>query len=154
MVRPGVWPFLLLLAALPAPARAQRPDGGSYAPAPAPGRCAALGPLGLRVLLDSAALGGGEVEIAELTLPPGWDDRGPGHRHGRVEVLVVLSGRLEHVVNDSAAVLAAGGVGVVRPGDRVRHHVLSADPVRALVIWAPGGELERILSGARSRPCP
>lgn len=139
----------------PAAGRAQTP-ASAYSIAPTGIGCFALGPLLLRSLVDSATLGGAEVEVAELTLPAGWDSAGPGHRHGRVEVLYVLAGQLRHVVNDVGAVLDPGHVGVVRPGDRVRHQVLSTEPVRALVIWAPGGELERITGSGRASKttCP
>lgn len=136
-----------LLASVLAAQAAPRP----YSIAPALTDCHAIDRLQLRPLVDSAAAGGPEVEVSELTLPPGWDASGPGHRHGRVEVLYILAGRLGHVVNDTVAELVPGQVGIVRPGDRVRHHVLSTEPVKALVIWAPGGELSRVTGG--TRPC-
>lgn len=141
----------LILRISPAPAPGQsRP----YTAAPVPGSCFALGALRLRPMVDSTALGGSEIEMAELTLPPGWDAAGPGHRHGRVEVLYLLSGRLGHVVNDTLHQLGPGQVGIVRPGDRVRHQVLSPEPVKALVVWGPAGELGRILASARPAGCP
>jgi len=124
-----------------------------YEKAPAARGCRALGPILLRPLVDSAALGGTEVEVARLVFPPGWDSTGTGHRHGRVELLYVLSGRLDHVVNDTSHLLEAGRIGIVRPGDRVRHRVVSAEPVELLAIWGPGGELGRIL-GDRATSCP
>lgn len=41
---------------------------------------------------------------------------------------------------------------MVRPGDTVVHRVVGDTPVRALVIWAPGGEVERIAPAFRERP--
>jgi hypothetical protein len=43
-------------------------------------------------------------------------------------------------------------VGIVRPGDSVSHRVVSEEPVRALVIWAPGGEVERLARFFEQRP--
>lgn len=143
--------ILVVLAGWTGAAAAQAPG---YRPAPAASSCYALGTLLLRPLVDSTALGGPEVEMAELTLPAGWDDSGPGHRHGRIEVLYIVSGRLGHVVNDAVHELSPGQVGIVRPGDRVRHQVLSAEPVRAVAVWGPSGELGRILAGARPAACP
>lgn len=96
----------------------------------------------LRVLLDQARLGGGEVDVAEITFPPGVDSG--DHAHGATEIFYVLSGELEHVVNGKSEVLKPGMIGFVRPPDRVRHKVPGKDPVKALVIWAPGGEAARI----------
>jgi mannose-6-phosphate isomerase-like protein (cupin superfamily) len=141
----------VLLGLLPVAVTAQ--SRARYEPAPVARACQALGQLLLRPLVDSAALGGNETELAELTLPPGWDAVGEGHLHGRPEILYVLSGRLGHIVNDTVFEIGPGGVGIVRPGDRVRHKVLSAEPVRLLAIWAPGGELAQILEHARPAIC-
>ena len=43
-------------------------------------------------------------------------------------------------------------VGIVRPGDVVVHRVISDVPVKALVIWAPGGEADRIAGNFHQRP--
>ncbi|HUF69250.1 MAG TPA: hypothetical protein VMM79_11470 [Longimicrobiales bacterium] len=45
-----------------------------------------------------------------------------------------------------------GSARMVRPGDTVVHRVVGDTPVRALVIWAPGGEVERIAPAFRERP--
>lgn len=42
-------------------------------------------------------------------------------------------------------------VGVVKPTDTVLHRVLSDVPVKALVIWVPGGEADRIAPPDRWR---
>ncbi len=96
----------------------------------------------LKRLLDSANLGGAELDIAELTFGP--DYRGRVHTHGPIEIFYVLSGRLRHVVNGVAADLEPGMIGVVRPGDEVEHIVLSEEPLHMLVIWLPGGLAERL----------
>lgn len=99
--------------------------------------------LHIKVLVEAANLGGTEVDIGEITFPPGQAPS-RGHRHATVEIFYVLSGRLDHVVNGESHVLEPGMVGIVRPGDDVIHRVASDEPVKALVIWAPGGEAERL----------
>lgn len=96
----------------------------------------------LRVLLDQMKLGGAEVDIGEITFPPGADSG--DHAHGATEIFYVLSGELEHVVNGRSELLKPGMIGFVRPPDKVRHKVPGTEPVKALVIWAPGGEAGRI----------
>ena len=39
--------------------------------------------------------------------------------------------------------------GVVKPGDEGMHRVLSDGPVKALVLWVPGGESDRIAPADR-----
>ena len=51
---------------------------------------------------------------------------------------------MNHVVNGTAHVLDPGMVGIVRPGDSVQHEALDDKPVKTVVIWAPGGEVERL----------
>ncbi len=106
----------------------------------------------IKVLVEAANLGSTDVELAEITFPVGAGATGGGHRHGAIEIFYVLAGRLDHIVNGASHVLEAGGVGIVRPGDEVIHRVLGEVPVRALVIWAPGGEAERIARSMRQRP--
>lgn len=118
-----------------------------------------IGRISVDVLVEEANLGGDEVEIVEMTFPPGGPRSGGEHRHGRVEIFYVLSGVLEHDVNGVAHRLDPGMVGIVRPGDTVAHRVLSDEPVRTLVIWAPGGEIRRFSPGesgeaAESDPNP
>lgn len=96
----------------------------------------------LEVLLDAASLGNNDVEVGEITFPVGADSG--MHPHGSTEVFYVLEGVLEHTVNGSATELGPGMVGFVRPPDQVRHRVVGDTPVRAIVIWAPGGEAARV----------
>jgi len=98
----------------------------------------------IRLLLSEANLGGGEVEIGEITFPPGTNSG--DHLHGATEVFYVLEGELEHVVDGVSEVLRPGDLGFVRPPSEV-NHITPADgpPTRALVIWAPGGEGSRIV---------
>lgn len=107
----------------------------------------------IKVLVEASNLGGADVELAEITFPVGSGaSAGAGHQHTSVEILYILTGELNHIVNGTSHVLTAGMVGVVRPGDRVIHRVLSAEPVKVLVIWAPGGEADRIARFFTERP--
>lgn len=109
--------------------------------------------LEIKVLVESTNLGGTEVDIGEITFPPG-PAPASGHRHGAVEIFYVLSGRLDHIVNGESHVLDPGMVAIVRAGDEVIHHVVSEEPVRALVIWAPGGEAARLAQFFEQIPIP
>jgi len=135
-----------LLAAGPQPAAAQTPpyeiagDGLRVLETP--------GGTTIRMLVEASNLGGDEVEIGEITFPPGT--RTAGHSHGSTEVFYVISGELEHIVNGRRATIRPGMVGIVRPGDDVVHEVPGDEPVVALVVWAPGGEADRL--GFESRP--
>lgn len=139
-LRPGTV-LLIVLLAVPTFAESQEPH---HPVAPSDGiRAFDIGAIAATVLVDRTNLGGGEVEIVELHFPPGTPPDGGQHRHGRVEILYILSGVLEHELNGESHRLEPGMAGIVRPGDMVAHRVLSEESVRALVIWAPGGELER-----------
>ncbi len=95
----------------------------------------------LRILMDRAAFGGNEIEIAEITFAPNSDSG--EHVHGASETFYVLEGELEHFVNGKSVKLTAGMIGTVRPPDKVRHKT-GPKGARALVIWAPAGEAARI----------
>jgi quercetin dioxygenase-like cupin family protein len=96
----------------------------------------------LKLLLDEENLGGKELEMAEITFPAGTvDDK---HQHGAVEIFYVLSGKFGHEVNGELHWLTPGMVGVVRPGDTVRHIAPKDAAVKVLVIWAPAGEAKRV----------
>jgi|GEM_PF-1051172 Uncharacterized conserved protein, contains double-stranded beta-helix domain len=96
----------------------------------------------LKLLLDEATLGGKELEMAEITFPAGSVDE--KHKHGSVEIFYVLTGKFGHEVNGKLYWLTPGMVGVVRPGDTVRHIAPKESDVKTLVIWAPAGEAKRI----------
>jgi quercetin dioxygenase-like cupin family protein len=107
----------------------------------------------IRMLLEQANLGSGEIEIGEITLPAGTGMDVPidrGHKHGVIEIFYVLEGELEHVVNGTPYLLKPGMLGVVRPEDSVGHRVPGQRPMKALIIWAPGGEADRLVSGGFS----
>lgn len=96
----------------------------------------------LEVLFDGPTVGS-PVDVGVITFPPGTDSG--NHPHGVTEIFYVLEGELEHIVNGESHVLTPGMLGYVKPPDVVNHRVGSAGPAaRALVIWAPGGEAERI----------
>jgi quercetin dioxygenase-like cupin family protein len=97
----------------------------------------------IRMLLEEANLGGKEVEIGEITFPAGVNSG--EHLHGATEIFYVLSGELEHVVDGKSHLLKPGMLGFVRPPAKVNHVVPGTEPVKALVIWAPGGEAHRIV---------
>ena len=105
----------------------------------------------IKLLLDASNLGSDELEVAEITFPAGANPTG-GHVHGAMEIFYVIEGVLGHVVNGELHRIEPGMVGVVRQGDEVMHRVLSDGPVKALVLWAPGGEAARIAPADRWRP--
>src|SRR5262252_3018346 len=100
-----------------------------------------------KLLLDKSNLGGDEIEAAELTMAAGTTTR--SHTHGAVEVIYVLSGVYGHEVNGKLYLLKPGMVGIVRPGDHVRHLVPKSGPAKVLIIWAPSGEAAKLFASAK-----
>ncbi len=100
-----------------------------------------------KLLLDESNLGGKELEMVEVTLAPGTSVG--SHTHRSVEVIYVLSGTYEHEVNGKLYRLTPGMVGIVRPGDHVRHLVPKAGPAKLLIVWAPAGEAKRLRADAK-----
>lgn len=133
-----------LVMTLTTSALADKGSGIDYAPVSNGTRLLEKGDIDIRMLLEASNLGGTELEIGEITLPTSYG-QGGDHFHGKMEIFYVLSGRLGHTVNGVAHVLEPGMVGVTRVGDAVAHAVLSDEPVRALVIWVPAGEADRLL---------
>jgi mannose-6-phosphate isomerase-like protein (cupin superfamily) len=107
----------------------------------------------VKMLVEEANLGGTEVEIGEITFPAG-NEGGNGHLHRSIEIFYILEGRFDHIVNGVHNVLEPGMVGIVRPGDSVIHRVLSEIPVKALVVWAPGGVADGIAGFTTELPIP
>lgn len=105
-----------------------------------------------KLLLDQSNVGGKELEMVEVTLAPGTVVG--SHKHGSVEVIYVLSGTYEHEVNGKLYRLAPGMVGIVRPGDRVRHIVPKTGPAKLLIIWAPAGEAQHLFARAKGTAVP
>ncbi|MEE8156003.1 MAG: cupin domain-containing protein, partial [Phycisphaerales bacterium] len=62
----------------------------------------------IKMLVERSNLGGGEVEIGEITFPVGSGQSRRGHVHGTVEIFYVLSGELDHIVNDQSHILTPG----------------------------------------------
>jgi quercetin dioxygenase-like cupin family protein len=140
----------ILCCMLCAPALAAQ-EAPAYEPATAGTRVLeGGGGFSIRMLVEEANFGGTELEIGEITFPAGG--RGGEHRHGSTEIFYILTGELDHIVNGVSHPLTPGMVGIVRVGDSVVHRVTSDEPVKALVIWIPGGEAGRIAPGLRQRP--
>ncbi|MBI3250068.1 MAG: cupin domain-containing protein [Deltaproteobacteria bacterium] len=97
----------------------------------------------IRVLIDEKLGGTKEVSIAELIIPPGVDV--PDHVHQATEIFYILSGELEQTSEGKVQKLTAGMTALVPANTTTHHKVTSKKPVRALVIWAPGGEEQRIV---------
>jgi len=104
----------------------------------------------IKVLVEAANLGSNDVEVGEITFAPG--SKSSGHRHGSIEIFYVVSGTLDHIVNGDSHPLSPGMVGIVRPSDTVTHEVIGDEPVKAVVIWAPGGEVDRLRQVFPERP--
>jgi len=96
------------------------------------------GPGIIKVLIEEANLGSKGVEIAEIWFPPGY--HGSVHPH-ELEIIYVIEGELDHIVNDQSHILKPGMIGVVRARDRVVHKTNSPEGVRTLVIWPLGNEV-------------
>ena len=136
----------LTLACAPA-GGAQQVDG--YARSSSGTRTLTLGSgTVIKMLLDASNLGGGEVEVAEITFAVGQSATA-GHHHGAMEIFYVIEGVLGHVVNGVEYRLEPGMAGVVRPEDEIIHRVLSDEQVKAVVLWVPGGEGDRIAPADR-----
>lgn len=151
---------LALLAGLTANAIAHG-DGGattqaeatkaSYNAASQGTRNLVLGPVTIKMLVEASNLGRDDIEVGELHLPAGFGE-GTAHAHGSLEIFYVVEGILGHEVNGKPHTLNPGDVGFVNAGDQVRHSVLSEDPVKAVVIWLPGGEAAALIEHAGFMP--
>jgi quercetin dioxygenase-like cupin family protein len=97
------------------------------------------GPGIIKVLVEEANLGSKGAEIAEIWFPPGYE--GTSHPH-ELEIIYVVEGELDHIVNGESHILKPGMTGVVRERDRVVHKSHSPDGVRTLIIWPLGNEVE------------
>ncbi len=105
-------------------------------------RIFSAGELAIKVLVEASVLGSTEVEVAEISFPPGYE--GAGHKHGAIEIFYIVEGVMDHVVNDESHILEPGMIGIVRPTDTVTHRIKGDQGVKAVVIWAPGGEVNRL----------
>jgi len=96
------------------------------------------GPGIIKILIEENNLGSQGAEVAEIWFPPGFE--GQSHPH-ELEIIYVVEGELDHIVNGESHILKPGMTGVVRARDRVVHKTHSAEGVRTLVIWPLGGEI-------------
>ena len=137
--------IFILLAPLPLHA-----DEGVYVPDPLQS-LHIEGRIRVDVFVDASNLGSDAIEVAEITF---YEDsyvaapeEGGPHTHDSTEIFYVLEGELIHIVGDQKYVVRKGEVGIVGSGDVVRHGLETDAPVRALVIWVPGGEVARLIRG-------
>lgn len=105
-----------------------------------------------KLLLNESNVGGKEIEAAELILPAGTTVQ--NHRHVSVEIIYVLSGTYDHEVNGKAYRLTAGMIGIVRPGDTVRHLVPKDGDAKLLILWAPAGDAGRVFANSKGTAPP
>ena len=105
------------------------------------------GDVAIKMLLEESNLGTNEVEIAELTMAyRPEEEKIPPHVHGSLEIFYVISGEMEFSVNNGPVkIVKPGSVAVVKKGDLVNHNVASQEPLKALIIWVPGGEADRVI---------
>ena len=96
-------------------------------------------PAWIKVLIEESNLGSKGVEIAEVYFPPEY--LGDSHPH-ELEIIYVLEGELDHIVNGESNILTPGMVGVVRAPDLVVHRSISEGGVRTLIVWPLGKEVE------------
>jgi mannose-6-phosphate isomerase-like protein (cupin superfamily) len=116
-----------------------------------------VGPVTIKMLLEASNLGRDDIEVGELSLPGNFDPgENAGHAHTSLEIFYVVEGILGHEVNGKLFTLNPGDLGFVKPGDSIRHSVLSDVPMKALVIWVPGGEADRLIehAGFKVEPLP
>ncbi|HTC52411.1 MAG TPA: cupin domain-containing protein [Steroidobacteraceae bacterium] len=140
------WPLALLLLVAPL-ASGDEPATYTYATNGIKDHIAGGAGSEWKLLLNESNLGGKELEMVEVTLAPGTTVG--SHTHGSLEVIYVLSGTYDHEVNGKLYELTPGMVGIVRPGDHVRHLVPKSGPAKLLILWAPGGEAARVLRQAK-----
>jgi quercetin dioxygenase-like cupin family protein len=140
------WPLALLLLVAPL-ASGDEPASYTYATNGIKDHIAGGAGSEWKLLLNESNLGGKELEMVEVTLAPGTTVG--SHTHGSLEVIYVLSGTYDHEVNGKLYELTPGMVGIVRPGDHVRHLVPKSGPAKLLILWAPGGEAARVLRQAK-----
>ena len=99
----------------------------------------------LRVVIDQHLGGTKDVTVADLVIPPGVDV--PDHVHKSTEIFYIISGELEQTSEGKVQKLTAGMACLVPANTTTHHKVTSKEPVHALVIWAPGGEEQRVVEG-------
>jgi len=95
-------------------------------------------PAWIKVLIEESNLGSKGAEIAEVYFPPEY--HGDSHPH-ELEIIYVLEGELDHIVNGESNILTPGMVGIVRAPDLVVHRSISEGGVHTLIVWPFGKEV-------------
>ncbi len=106
--------------------------------------------LRLQLLLSFETIGSDGLEIAHLTLPGGdgvtcANKPCQAHQHPVDEIMFVLQGQLEHVVEGDAQIIAPGMLAVAPRNRNVAHNVLSEEPLEVLIVWPATGEFDRLV---------
>ncbi len=122
-------------------------SGETYLPVSRGTRKLALGEVTIRMLIEASNIGRDDIEVGELILPVG-SPPSVSHPHGSLEIFYVVQGILGHEVNGKLYKLNPGDAGFLKPGDHIVHSVLSEGPVKAVVIWVPGGEAKAMVEHA------
>ena len=120
---------------------------GAQVPVPGP-QLTSITRGSLRMLLDAPQLGGSQVAVGERSYPPNYESA--EHAHKSIELIYVLGGRFQHVVNGQTHVLTPGMLGVVKPGDKVRHRTDGSGAATVLMIWVPGNDGSDLAKGWQS----
>jgi quercetin dioxygenase-like cupin family protein len=105
-------------------------------------------PVRLKVLVEEANLGVAGVEIIEIDFPPAYESRSHFHE---LEILYVVEGELEHIVDGESHVLKPGMIGIVRYPNEVIHKAHVEDGAKVLVVWPLGNEVKG-LEGLNEKP--
>jgi quercetin dioxygenase-like cupin family protein len=109
------------------------------------------GPGIIKILIEESNLGSKGAEVAEIWFPPGYE--GTSHPH-ELEIIYVVEGELDHIVNGKSHILTPGMTGVVRERDRVVHKTHSPQGVKTLVIWPLGKEVKGFEASGMRKSTP
>ena len=105
-------------------------------------------PVNVKVLVEEANLGSVGAEIIEIDFPPGYESRSHFHE---LEILYVVDGELEHIVDGESSLLKPGMIGIVRYPNEVIHKAHEEFGAKVLVVWPLGNELKGF-DGLTSKP--
>ena len=108
----------------------------------------AADPVHVKVLVEKANLGSDGAEIIEIEFPPGYESRPHFHE---LEILYVVEGELEHIVDGESSLLKPGMIGIARYPNEVIHKAHEGYGARVLVVWPLGNELKGF-DGLTSKP--
>ena len=96
-------------------------------------------PVHVKVLVEESNLGSAGAEIIEIYFPPGYESRSHFHE---LEILYVVEGELEHIVDGESDFLKPGMIGIVRYPNEVIHKAHEEYGAKVLVVWPLGNELK------------